>query len=557
MHIRLYFIKSKHIIFLMSEIYGTILDRPQRGVFILGERNYEHIKKEFNGISLQKINTEQTLQELMLKYTKLKASYEKLERELKECQQRQARYQKLFHGAPAGYLVFNTEGQISDANQRFCNMVSIPFRIRYKYNIKELIKEEDRDDLTFMIRRLSEKNQTYSIEAKLQCGGDFVPVIVSGSRYGQPCEQTEKEEEMLFAGIVTEVSELKKEQQAMRDKSIRDPLTGLYNRTFYNEYIMSCGNHETLPVSAAILDLDRLKMINDSLGHSFGDQAITTVAKVLQKYAREHYIFARIGGDEIAAFFPKTELSEAESFLKKVESQVGMYNLSGIRLSFSWGCAVKNRREEELLTVLSAAEDMMYRKKFRNNTVKKSETLDVILNALFNRNPKLHEHSLRMSWLLGQFASYLDMEPKQIEFLQGLGYVHDIGMASISDEILNKRDHLTYNERQEVNRHPETGFRILKSVPDMEEEAQIVLYHHENWDGSGYPYGLSGDSIPVESRMLLILDTYDRMKYAPFGRQFHSDPEIIRELKRWSGLQFDPFLTKQFIQWLESRKKQF
>lgn len=188
--------------------------------------------------------------------------------------------------------------------------------------------------------------------------------------------------------------------------------------------------------------------------------------------------------------------------------------------------------------------------------MKKSETLDVILNALFTRNPKIHQHSMRMSRLFGQFSSYLGLETERVKFLQGLGYVHDIGMASISDEVLNKRDLLSYNERQEVKRHPETGYRILKSVPDMEEEAQIVLYHHENWDGSGYPYGLPGDSIPVESRMLLILDTYDRMKYAPFGRYRHSEKEIIKELKRWSGRQFDPLLTKKFIEWMEGRKKQ-
>lgn len=220
------------------------------------------------------------------------------------------------------------------------------------------------------------------------------------------------------------------------------------------------------------------------------------------------------------------------------------------------GLRSKSSPGEDILTVLSAAEDMMYRKKFRNNAVKKSETLDVILNALFTRNPKIHQHSMRMSRLFGQFSSYLGLETERVKFLQGLGYVHDIGMASISDEVLNKRDLLSYNERQEVKRHPETGYRILKSVPDMEEEAQIVLYHHENWDGSGYPYGLSGDSIPVESRMLLILDTYDRMKYAPFGRYRHSEKEIIKELKRWSGRQFDPLLTKKFIEWMEGRKKQ-
>ena len=502
-----------------------------------------------NHFHLEKTGKEQSVEEL----TK---QIEHLEYNLEECRKKRMHYQQLFHSAPAGYLVFDQEGRIADANQRFCSMVYVPFQDRCSYNIRDLTDKDTREELDMMIHGLLKKDQVLSIEARMLCRNSYIPVIITGNRYGQPLGRMENKASMLFAGIVTEVSELKKEQQKIREKSIHDSLTGFYNRMFYNEYLLYCDKTDDLPLSAAILDLDRLKMINESLGHSFGDRAITTVAKILKTYAKENYIFARIGGDEIAAFFPGTELCEAESFLKRAEEMIQLHSLSGIRLSFSWGCAVKSSPGEDILTVLSAAEDMMYRKKFRNNAVKKSETLDVILNALFTRNPKIHQHSMRMSRLFGQFSSYLGLETERVKFLQGLGYVHDIGMASISDEVLNKRDLLSYNERQEVKRHPETGYRILKSVPDMEEEAQIVLYHHENWDGSGYPYGLSGDSIPVESRMLLILDTYDRMKYAPFGRYRHSEKEIIKELKRWSGRQFDPLLTKKFIEWMEGRKKQ-
>lgn len=522
----------------------------------MNRRGYQHTAEKLNEIKVQKKEGEQSIEQLASKNEKLRAHNEKLERQLKASRQEEQRFQSLFHNAPAGYLVFDQHGQICDANLRFCSMVSIPFKQRRRMNIQDLIQEEDRETFRFMIHQLLNKNKTCSIEARLLSGSGFLHVIITGNRYECPALSASEDSKVLFAGIVTEVSKLKREQQIIKDRSMRDTLTGLYNRTFYNDYLTYHGKADELPFSVAIMDLDRLKMINDSLGHTFGDRAITTVTKVLKKYAKDKYIFARIGGDEIVAFFPDTELAEAEKFLKNAENQVAKYSLSGIRLSFSWGCAVKTNPDQDLHTVLSAAEDMMYRKKFRNNTVKKSETLDVILNALFNRNPNIHKHCLRMSRLLERFGSYLGLEDKRISFLQGLGYVHDIGMASISDEILNKHGRLTQSERREIKRHPETGYRILKSVPDMEKEAQIVLYHHENWDGSGYPYGLSGESIPVESRMVLILDTYDRMKYAPFGRHHFSEAEIVRELERWSGQQFDPFLTGRFIEWLEDRKKQ-
>lgn len=522
----------------------------------MNKRDYEHTADKSNEIKLQITEKKSSVEQLAFLNKRLRAHNERLEKQLKASREKEKRYQTLFHNAPAGYLVFDRHGQIYDANLRFCSMASVPFKQRCRLNIADLIQEEDRENFRFMIRQLLNRKQICSIEARLLSDGDFLPVIITGNRYECPALSASKESKVLFAAIVTEVSKLKREQQIIRDRSIRDSLTGLYNRTFYNDYLAYHRKTDELPVSVAIMDLDRLKMINDSLGHTSGDRAIQTMTKVLKKYAKEKYIFARIGGDEIVAFFPETDLAEAEAFLKNAEAQVSKYSLSGIRLSFSWGCAVKSRPDQDLPAVLSAAEDIMYRKKFQNNTVKKSETLDVILNALFNRNPNIHKHSLRMSRLLERFGAYLGLDSKQLKFLQGLGYVHDIGMASISDEILNKRGRLNQSERHVIKRHPETGYRILKSVPDMEKEAEIVLYHHENWDGSGYPYGLSGESIPVESRMVLILDTYDRMKYAPFGRRCFSEAEIIRELRHWSGQQYDPFLTGRFIEWLEDRKKQ-
>ena len=225
-----------------------------------------------NHFHLEKTGKEQSVEEL----TK---QIEHLEYNLEECRKKRMHYQQLFHSAPAGYLVFDQEGRIADANQRFCSMVYVPFQDRCSYNIRDLTDKDTREELDMMIHGLLKKDQVLSIEARMLCRNSYIPVIITGNRYGQPLGRMENKASMLFAGIVTEVSELKKEQQKIREKSIHDSLTGFYNRMFYNEYLLYCDKTDDLPLSAAILDLDRLKMINDSLGHSFGDRAITTVAR--------------------------------------------------------------------------------------------------------------------------------------------------------------------------------------------------------------------------------------------------------------------------------------
>lgn len=128
------------------------------------------------------------------------------------------------------------------------------------------------------------------------------------------------------------------------------------------------------------------------------------------------------------------------------------------------------------------------------------------------------------------------------------GLLHDIGKIAIAEYLLNKPGRLTDDEMEEVRRHPEIGYRILSSVNDMAEMGDFVLYHHERWDGAGYPKGLKGEEIPVQARIISIADSFDAMTSERSYKVSMTKEEAIEELRRSAGTQFDPVMTRIFIE---------
>ena len=134
-----------------------------------------------------------------------------------------------------------------------------------------------------------------------------------------------------------------------------------------------------------------------------------------------------------------------------------------------------------------------------------------------------------------------------IQELKTVGLLHDIGKIGIEESILNKPGKLTDEEMDQMKKHPEIGYRILSSVNDMAEMANYVLSHHERIDGKGYPRGLKGMEIPLQSRIIGIADTYDAMTSHRSYRQAMTDQEAIDELIRVAGTQHDAYLVEIFV----------
>lgn len=354
----------------------------------------------------------------------------------------------------------------------------------------------------------------------------------------------------VFAGIssASQIISLQYNMEKLEWVSNTDPLTGLYNRRFYEDELKRLDTERNLPMTIVMADVNGLKLINDSFGHVMGDELLKKVAEVIKKGCRTNDIIARLGGDEFVIILSKTNAFETEKIIKRIKDLSLKEKVGSIDISISFGYETKNNEEENNQEIFKKAEDHMYKKKLFESPSMRGKTMSAIINTLHEKNKREEAHSHRVSALCKSMGEVLGMPEHDIEELKTVGLLHDIGKIAINENILNKTGNLTDDEWKEIKRHPEIGYRILSTVNDMSDMANYVLYHHERWDGKGYPKGLKGEEIPFVSRIITIADAYDAMTSERSYRGALSDEIVIAELQRNAGIQFDPELSSVFIE---------
>lgn len=173
-----------------------------------------------------------------------------------------------------------------------------------------------------------------------------------------------------------------------------------------------------------------------------------------------------------------------------------------------------------------------------------ARALEVLLTTIDNYDAYTGGHSERVAGYAGEIARLLGYSFATVNLVRRAAYVHDIGKIFIPETIVQKPGDLTIEEQAVVRKHPELGARMLAKRPGMRELAPIVLHHHERWDGKGYPTGLRGTAIPVESRIIFVADAFDAMtSERPYGRVM-TRREAAAELHRCSGKDFDPQVVR-------------
>jgi len=174
-------------------------------------------------------------------------------------------------------------------------------------------------------------------------------------------------------------------------------------------------------------------------------------------------------------------------------------------------------------------------------------TLEALIAALDAREHETQNHSRRVQlYTVGIARAYGISEERLGDVARG-SLLHDIGKIGVSDNILLKPAKLTAEEWVDMRRHPEIGFEILRGIPYFENATRIVRYHHEKWDGTGYPFGIGGNDIPVEARLFAVADTFDAMTSDRVYRRAQPPANAVEELLRFSGTQFDPAVVTCFV----------
>ena len=467
---------------------------------------------------------------------------EESERKLKESEEN---YRRLFENSPIGIFKTTSTGRVKMINPHMAEILgfdSISETVTYYNDLKNTLyaNPERRDQF---LRKIQEEGMVdnFVYQAYDKEGNSLW--LEMNARISEKNEDGS----FIIDGFCRDITERHQSEQRIRYLGFHDKLTGLYNRAFLEEEIKRVDTERQLPISIIMGDLNNLKLINDTYGHQIGDKLIKKAAEMFKESCRDEDIIARWGGDEFVVLLPQTEVKESEAIIKRINQQLEKEE-GELQLSISLGTAAKSDSEEDLMIVLSRAEDRMYKNKIASRKSARSSVLSAFLTSLKEKSSETEEHVQRMRTLAENFAEEVGLSNSEKDRLYLLTQMHDIGKIAVPEEILNKPEKLNDEEWETIKKHTETGFRITSNIEDFAHISHEILHHHECWDGSGYPEGISGKKIPLLARMLTIIDAYDVMVSGRPYKKAMSKEEAAAELKSCAGSQFDPELVEKFIE---------
>jgi diguanylate cyclase (GGDEF)-like protein/PAS domain S-box-containing protein/putative nucleotidyltransferase with HDIG domain len=353
----------------------------------------------------------------------------------------------------------------------------------------------------------------------------------------------------IIGAVVTfmDITERKKAEREIVYLSFNDPLTGLYNRRFFEEELKRLDTERNLPLSIIVGDVNGLKVTNDVFGHFAGDMLLKKAADALRKACRKDDIIARWGGDEFIILLPGTKVSEAREVIARIKGEFSKERVRAIPGSISMGCDAKKSADEDIMGVVESAETRMYHEKTIECHSVRNDMLKTIIKTFYNMNSEEREHAGRVAKLCTGLGKRLGFSEAEIERLKSAAYLHDIGKIALKESLLNRDGPLTDDEKKEIRQHPAVGYRILNAFDKTRDLADCILAHHERWDGSGYPKGLRGEEIPIFARIISLAENYDSItnkKLVPTHKE-------IGEIRKNAGIRFDPSLAEAFAGMLE------
>jgi len=358
-----------------------------------------------------------------------------------------------------------------------------------------------------------------------------------------------KDESGAITGVVLvfrDFTDKKEKQEKIRYLSHHDQLTSLYNRHYFEEQLRLLDIEDNLPFTIVMADVNGLKLTNDAFGHKAGDTLLATVANVLKQECRASDVVARVGGDEFVILLPRTTSFETEKIINRIYGALGNKTLDKIVISVSFGWETKEAPDQSIHEVLSSAEEHMYRRKLVESQSMRNQTIKVIMQTLRETNMRERVHSEKVSQISRTIGEAMDLDSDSLKELEIAALMHDIGKIAISAGVLDKAGKLTEAEYEELKRHSEVGYHILKSVDAYTNLADYVLSHHEMWDGTGYPRGISGEGIPLIARIIAVADAYEAMIGDRPYRNSMNPIEAMEEIRRCAGTQFDPNVVDVF-----------
>ena len=397
------------------------------------------------------------------------------------------------------------------------------------------------------------------------------------------------------------------ENVQLRGKVTTDPLTGLYNRRFLESRIDLELEKLTSPkkdrkmdvytdLSILMIDIDDFKKINDTYGHQFGDDALKTISFLIKENIRKDDLAARFGGEEFCVILAHTTKEEAGRAAEKIRSNVESRKFNYVnRISrFTVSIGLASAKADGLSAsraLIRAADEALYEAKHRgkNNVChwKEKQSFDELLNNEYQqkiahyqnrfigftqemvdkfieysktiveeiekKDRRTAQHSPNVTRYAVSLAKALHLPQPEINSIRLAGMLHDIGKAGIDPQILYKKGGYNPKEFRIMKLHPLFSAKMIEPLNFLDKELQIILQHHERFDGKGYPTGRKGREICRGARILSICDAYDAMISGRSYKKKLSQKGACSQIGEGSGSQFDPNLSQIFLSLVESQ----
>ena len=356
-----------------------------------------------------------------------------------------------------------------------------------------------------------------------------------------------------------------------------DELTELFNRRHFEERLkeeIARHSRYSNAFSLLMLDLDNLKTYNDIYGHPAGDEILKQIGAIIRSSIRNADQAFRYGGDEFTVILPQTISEDAYVVAERVREQIASeMKAKEVAITCSIGLASypsDGVMSGELVTATDTA--LYYAKRTGGNrTYLSAKVLSeplteaganaregglsavyALVSAVDAKDHYTYGHSRKVNTYAVALAEAIGLSPDEVSRVSTTALLHDIGKIGIPDKILSKKGKLTTEEWEAIKSHPKLGANIIGNVPSLVSCLPGILYHHERWDGTGYPEGLKGETIPLDARILAIADAFAAMTSARPYRDALCDEKVIKQLRQGAGKQFDPQLVEVFISLVEA-----
>ena len=361
------------------------------------------------------------------------------------------------------------------------------------------------------------------------------------------------------------------------ERANRDSVTKLFNHRAVQEQL-----HATLArcrrsggqFSIVMMDLNNFKFFNDTYGHPVGDDVLRNVARALEEASRESDVLGRYGGDEFIMLLPDTDAQGTLEACARIKSSLDARYLepvAGTRLpiSISFGWSSYPADGENVLDLLTAADQHLYNHKrgdasrlissakaANQDELRRLKTravggsfgvLDALVTAIDNKDHYTRHHSEEVTYLSLLVARELGYSEPQLEAVRISGLLHDVGKIAVPDDVLRHPGKLDREQWNIMQQHPVFGALIVKDVPHLDAVGDGIKYHHEKWDGSGYPENLAGEEIPVMGRLLAMGDCYSALTTDRPYRKGWTPEAALEEIAKCAGTHFDPKLCAIFL----------